>query len=94
MQQIVRSAKGIGGAQGKYKNWGYCARGGLEVRPLENFNALKCIPRSSEALFRACYSTYIHTCKFCCRLRLAVSEIYDGRDLSRSINAKQKCRLT
>ena len=64
MQQIVRSAKGIGGAQGKYKNWGSLYRlceGGLEARPLENFNALKCIPRSSEALFRACYSTYIHT---------------------------------
>ena len=47
--------------------------------------------------FRACDSTYIHTCKFCCRLRLAVSEKYDVRgalNLSRSINAKQKSRLT
>ena len=37
--------------------------------------------------------TYIHTCKFCCRLRLAVSEKYDVRgalNLSRSIREAKK----
>ena len=63
MQQIVRTAKGIGGVYGKYKNWGSIYRlceGGLEARPLENFNGLKCILRSSEALF-SCMLQYIHT---------------------------------
>ena len=60
LKQIVRAAKGIGGARGKYKNRAAIVRRGSGGTPPRNYNALKCILRFSEAPFRARIQ-YIHT---------------------------------